>query len=351
MDLRKSELRGLINRQSLICLLLMVTILVQIINGIEGEITINDAIKFALFPLSFLYCCILAPNFLLKNNYENTFLKFLIYPGIFLSLITLITSFITALSYGGIDLTTLQTAQFNIVHGLFDSNYQGAVVAVSSVVCIYLLFKNKGNKLYYSLILMVNILNLIVLASRASLLSLALCIIIAIIVYGSRKIKFLLLSGVAICGILYCYYNNSIKLSPIFYYNIFDAERGSTGRIDIWKEILQKSTQKVFTGNGNNTLEITSLDLHNNLSSSHNSFIDFFAINGGIVLILYLIVLLIGVFKSFNHAKESAVFLVFICIFVLMNFTTHNLGGVSYVPQILGILLGIIFIHVKKKSK
>ncbi|MGE7771277.1 O-antigen ligase family protein [Viridibacillus arvi] len=298
----------------------------------------------AIFPLSFLYGCILAPNFLIKNNYEETFFKFLIYTGTFLSIITLITSFITAFSCGSIDLPTLQTAQFDKVHSLIDSNYQGAVVAVSSVVCIYFLFKRTEKKLFYLFILLLNILNLLVLASRASLLSVAICVSIALILYSTKGMKWILFLSGAICGLLYAFYKNSIELSPVLYYNIFDAERGSTGRLELWKEILEKSTQKIFTGYGNNVLEISTQVPYANLSSSHNSFIDFLAINGGILLILYVFIMLRGVLKAFYRSKESPAFLVFICILVLMNFTTHNLGGVSYIPQIIGILLGFAFI-------
>lgn len=348
VNLKKQELINLINHQSIICMHLIVIILIQIINGLEGEVSITDALKIALYPLSFLYACILVPNFLLKNNYKDIFLKFLIYPGTLLSILTLIISSKVSLTYGAINLPNLQTAQFYYVHSFLDSNYQGAVVAVSTVSCIFYLFQKKENKIFYSSILFVNITNLIVLASRASLLAVVLCFLLAIILYISKEKKYLILLSLAIGGIIFLYFKKTIEISPLFYYNIFDAERGSTGRLEIWKEILEKSSNKLLTGSGSNTIEISSLGPYVDLSSSHNSFIDFLSINGLIALLIYVIVIINGVRKSMYFAKNNAIFIVLICIFILMNFTTHNLGGISYVPQVFGILLGLSILPEKE---
>lgn len=342
-NLSKSELRNLIYQQKMIWFLLIVLFLAQVINSIEGELTLNDAVKVSLFPLTFLYTCSLVPAFLIKFSFERIFLKSLIYPGIILSVFTIIACFLKSTIYGGLNLTSLQAAQFYTIHSFFDSNYQGAVVAISTVICIYFLLEGKGNRGIYLCFLLLNISNLIVLASRASLLAVAICILLSIFIYGSKKIKVILLFSFLIIGCLQIFNIEKIRISPVVYHNILDAERGSTGRIQIWYEILQISSKRLFTGYGNNNLEFKSLGPYEKLSSSHNSFLDFLAINGAFALIVYVLVLVIAFWKSSLLVKQSPLFLLLVCIFILMNFTTHNLGGVSYVPQVLGILLGLSF--------
>lgn len=346
----KSEFRKLISKQSLVLILLAVIIIVQLVNSIEGELTIFDAMKVVIFPVSFFYSCILAPAFLVKNNYVNAFYKCLLFPGICLSICTIIISLSTAFTYGSVNLTTLQTAQFNVVHPVIDSNYQGAIAAIACIICLFFIAVKKVNKLVYSFLFIVGLLNIVILASRASLLAILICTIISLFLYGSKKIRFLLLIIMIIVALMYSFIKNSIYQNSIIYDNIFDADRGSTGRIEIWIEILQKSSQKLFTGYGNNLIEIKSLGPHVNLVSSHNSFIDFLAINGVFSLLIYSVILFKGFIKSSSTVIENPSFLLIICILVIMNFTTHNLGGISYIPQILGILLGLIVLHKKPQN-
>ncbi|KMY52979.1 hypothetical protein AC623_02390 [Bacillus sp. FJAT-27231] len=346
-DTSKQEFKYLIHQQVIIIALLYVIIFIQLINSIRGDLDAVSTLKLMFYPISFFYSCLFVPWFILKAKMEMKFLHLLIYTGLCLSIYTLIYSII--MTGGSLNIPSLQTAQFLYIHPLIDSNYQGAVVSISSVLCLYMLFIKRRLKIIYALFFIINFFNLIILSSRASMLAVIICLFLLILLLGSKLLKVLtVLTGVSLIA-FYPLLKNFIYANSILYNNIFDAERGSTGRLEIWGEIWRRVSHSLLTGIGTNKIEVEVAGYY--VQSSHNSFLDFLMVNGLVVFCLYVVIFMIAVFKSILKIKYNPFFFVLICILVIMNFTTHNIGGVSYIPQILGILLGLIYIPKESEEK
>ncbi|MFK2825936.1 O-antigen ligase family protein [Bacillus sp. B190/17] len=341
--LSKQELKYVINRQVIIMILLYAIIAIQLINSITGQLGVSGMLKGLFYPISFFYTCLLVPHFILKMKMESRFAHLLIYTGLCFSAYTLIYS--GMMSIPSFDIPSLQTAQFIYVHSLIDSNYQGAIVSISSVMCLYMIFIKHPMKIVYLMIFSINFFNLIVLSSRASMLAVMISLFLFIFLLGSRLLRASTIAALLLIIICYPMWQGFIFSNDVLYNNVFDAERGSTGRVEIWKEVWGRVSNHIMIGMGSDKIEVEVAGYY--VQSSHNSFLDFLISHGFVVLCLYVIIFIIAIVKSISTIKYEPFFFILISLLVIMNFTTHNVGGVSYIPQVLGILLGFIYIQRK----
>lgn len=345
--LKKEDLKNPITQNLLVWLLIITILVIQLANSLLGKLSIEGGFKALGMPLAIMYSVIIVPTFLYRFNLFKTLLKFFSLAGSFIALTSIIYTF-QSVDLSNITFVKLQYYQWLNFDHIIDSNYQAAIETISTISAVYL-FLQKGQKWWWLSVFLLNMLGMLIAASRASLLAVAVSLFIYFYFSLRTKAKVFLLTVTSIISLLIII-NYSSLIEIHFINQILDLDRGSTGRLELWSTAIEVIMNYPLNGIGSNSFILTTQSLSR--SSSHNSFLDYMINNGVVAGLIYIALIgyvLIQMWKQKSRTVAHLISMV-IGVIVVMMFTTHNIGGISYMSQIVGIIIGTILIHSKKNS-
>jgi O-antigen ligase len=228
-----------------------------------------------------------------------------------------------------------------------DPNYFSIIPFLGFIGSLYLIKSQKFSFLKKLGLLFLSGLNLAGIFfsySRAAYLA-TFFLIVFLILMESNFVKKLILTTLIILSIFILF--NTIQNIPQLQ-TFLGTERALflSGREILWPAAIEVLNTHPILGWGIGNVDeiILSQNLPNSWTSSHNSFLDFAIMCGIPVTLLYLLVIIISIkrlyyLKSQRFDRKILLCSIF-CMLIIMQFTTHTLGGVAFGSFVFSFLLG-----------
>ena len=126
-------------------------------------------------------------------------------------------------------------------------------------------------------------------------------------------------------------------------YDILSLDNPLSGRIYLWYNSIVYSLENIFgIGMSESRLYNFFVSIGFNYVTSHNVIIDSILTNGLIATFFYLLVFIFPIIKNIK-VKEKRNLLVFAtCVFIFLQFSPHNIGGLSMTALNTAIIFGLI---------
>ena len=127
-------------------------------------------------------------------------------------------------------------------------------------------------------------------------------------------------------------------------FDILNLDNPLTGRLSLWFNSFRLSQNNLFFGIGMSaeSLNAIFLKMGHNYTTSHNVLIDSLLTNGLIATIFYIFAFLRPMIINLKGRQNQKLFSFLISIFIFLQFSPHNIGGVSFMAVSTGIIFGII---------
>ena len=218
----------------------------------------------------------------------------------------------------------------------FDANYCGLIMAIAVAYFLY------GKSKYCPIYALICLFGLISTGSRASLLSLFVVVLMDQCVKLIVRKQIVTIISVIIV-VIFCLNLIDTLTDALAGIEYFRAEQGSNGRLDLWRWAWEVISNAPFFGYGYGSLQNL---LHNSglpWASTHNSYIDYIVMFGIPSFLVYITIILIGIYRGLNKIKIHEN--LFCCIGILVinaNFISVNVGGFGFLSCIFTLMLGIM---------
>jgi len=319
-------------------------LLSQYINGLFGLIGLWGLMKTIGYIIIGISAYLVFPA-VLKGEKSRRLWSFLAKLGALFSLLGIII-----VVNGGLEIFGLSWEPSFTIQGLgirstksifFDSNYFAVVTFVGFIASLYVLKSKSFNRLWAMSFLFLNLLGLLLTYSRATYVALFVALVVWFAIDSKLPQKILIILIVILIAI-----GGTIAIQPSPQLQLFlQIKRGGTGRELLWPAALRAIAERPLVGWGVGNVAQA---IHNAVlpwASSHNSFLDFFMMTGlpvGLIYIWLIIISITRLYLSRKHDVERRFLLtIIIGTLVLIQFTTHTVGGISFGSFILALLLGM----------
>ena len=319
-------------------------LLSQYINGLFGLIGLWGLMKTIGYVIIGISAYLVFPA-VFKGGKSGRLWSFLAKLGALFSLLGIIIVVNGGLEIFGLSWKPSYTMVGLGIHStksiFFDSNYFAVVTFVGFITSLYVLKSKSFNRLWAMSFLLLNLLGLLLTYSRAAYVTLFVALVVWFTIDSKLPQKVPIMLIVILIAI-----GSTIAVQTSPQLQLFSQiKRGGTGRELLWPAALRAIAERPLVGWGvGNVAQV----IHNAglpWASSHNSFLDFFIMTGLLTGLIYIWLIAISITRLYfsrKHSVERRFLLAAVSGMVLLvQFTTHTVGGVSFGSFILTLLLGM----------
>lgn len=321
-------------------------LIINLVRSFIGYSNIYITLQIIGYTINIIFFFLILPKFLDIVIIQ----KYLIKISINISLLFLI---IIVLNFQNIIVNSLNLNQlfnaikyilFTKIDPYFDLNY---FAGVDLLGFISLLNYHNINKYIKNIFLMIILFSILLTASRASLLSLAVVIYMYILFQKDHKIiKYIY---ILIIFSFFLLFVNNYDLRIFFKY-----QKGLDGRDLLWPVAIKGILENPILGIQYDSIKNYIINtLGKNWYSSHNTILDL-GLSSGLLMVILWILLIIQSFKRIIYILKCGYREMFILLQMLVGiviigmFTSFQIGGIGLISLIFTIVLGLIDGHYLK---
>lgn len=333
----KSALKYSFKKNPFFLFFLFFVLVSFIINVFGGLFDVYASVKtFGFITIGIINYYLIPLRFKLDNSLFKIWINFIIYVSILVSLIAILGVFEFPLffSWNSFDEKILVINMRSTASILFEPNIY-AYLILFGIFFTDIKHNSITKKISITAIL---IMGLFFSYSRGAWMCIMIYYYISFFLRSKYKKLLTILSIFVFVQTLY------FLLSSKELFDILNLDNPLTGRLSLWFYSLKLSLNNLFFGIGMSadSLNAIFLSMGHNYTTSHNVLIDSLLTNGLIATIFYIFTFLRPMIINLKSRQNQKLFSFLVSIFIFLQFSPHNIGGISFMAVSTGIIFGIV---------